>query len=224
MGTLKLKSTPMRVLRAFRWQRAFERLMQEREQMLSLKEMATLITDIGRIESDVFRAVTEEELKALEDDPMHGMSDVAMMYVYFMRATSTIYRSTRNLGDYNDDDWKHITEILGAHKSDDFRHKMEVFKQHDEGRALLTSVNIGFVDNDGVKRWVSLSAAAIDDVGAKELVAMMRQSMLNLIWKKGRKRNAYQKRRNLFRDLALDRIEEGELRRKALGKSEDDPE
>lgn len=224
MGKVKLTPTPMRVLRAFRWQRAFERLMQEREQMLSLKEMATLITDIGRIESDVFRAVTEEELKALEDDPMHGMSDVAMMYVYFMRATSTIYRSTRNLGDYNDDDWRHITEILGAHKSDEFRHKMEVFQQHDEGRALLTSVNIGFVDNDGVKRWVSLSAAAIDDVGAKELVAMMKQAMLNLIWKKGRKRNAYQKRRNLFRDLALDRIEEGELRRKALGKSEDDPE
>lgn len=222
MGTIKTTPTPMRVLRAFRWQRAFERLMQEREQLLPLKDMAALINDIANIETDVFRAVTEEELKALEDDPMHGMSDVAMMYVHFMRATSTIHLSSRNLGDYNDEDWKHITEHLGQHKSDDFRHKMEVFKQHEDGRALLTSVNIGFVDNDGVKRWVSLSAAAIDDVDAKELVAMMRSSMLSLIWKKARKRNAYHKRRNLFRDMALDRIEEGELRRKALGKSDDD--
>lgn len=218
----KTKPTPMRVLRAFRWQRAFERLMQEREGMTTLKEMAGLINDIARIESDVFRPVTEEELKALEDDPMHGMSDVAMMYVFFMRATSTIHRSDRNLGDFNDEEWKIIREKVGVANSDDFAKKMGVLNDYDDGECLLTGLTIGFTGADGVKKWVSLSGAAIDDEDVNELVEMVRASLKSWIWKKARKKGAYRKRRKMFREVVSEKTQVRMLRDMLLGKSEDD--
>ncbi len=219
-----MKPTPMRVLRAFRWQRAFERLMQEREDLTTLKDMASLINDIARIESDIFRPVTEEELKALENDPMHGMTDVAMMYVYFMRASSTIHRNNRNLGSFNDPDWKSMVEYLGVHRGDDFQKKMDVFDGYEDGSLLLTGINVSFVDGRGVKRWVSLSSAAIEDADARELMEMLKSSVKSVVWKKARKSNAYSKRRKMFKALAEDKITLRKLRDGLLGKSVNEDE
>ncbi len=219
MERIKLKRTPLRVLRAFRWQRAFERLMLEREQMMTLKEMAGLINDIAPIESDIFRPVTEEELKALEDDPMKGMSDVAMMYVYFMRATSTIHRADRNLGDFSDADWEHLLERIGGKKGYYFGQKLRVFNAYEKGETTITGVSISFVDSDGTKRNVSLSAAAISDDDAMDVVNMMRNSLYAIVANKYKKGIAYRKRRKMFKDMADEKIAVRTLRDELLGKS-----
>lgn len=219
MESIKLKRTPMRVLRAFRWQRAFERLMLEREQMMTLKEMAGLISDIARIESDVFRSVTEEELKALEEDPMKGMSEVAMMYVYFMRATSTIHRATRNLGDFSDEDWRAMAERFGEHRSDVFRDKLRTLNSYEDGNLQLTGINLAFVDGDGVKRWVSVSGAAVEDDDATELVSMIRASMHRLVVIQAKKGFAYRKRRKMFKEMSDEKAAARMLRDDLLGKS-----
>lgn len=220
MEGIRLKPTPLRVMRAFRWQRAFGRLMMERESMMTLKEMASLINDIAKIESDVYRPVTEEELKGLEDDPMHGMSDLAMMYVHFMRATSGIHMNRRDLGAYDDPDWEVTVKQLGEHRSDEFSKKLDLLKKHEDGEVMLTSVNMGFVGRDGVKRWVSVGAAALDDGDAMELAGMIRSALVGMVSKKARKRNAYKKRRRMFKDMRGNLLAEQSLRDMLSGKSE----
>lgn len=86
-----MKFGGVKIHRSFLWQHRFNTLIQERERCgFTLEKMASMLGDMALAYPDVYVSVTEEQLREVEDDPMHGMSDAAMMYVRFMGCTSHI--------------------------------------------------------------------------------------------------------------------------------------
>lgn len=96
-----MKVGKKRIHKSFSWQHRFNGLIQERERCgFTLEKMASMIEAMSLADPDVYVAVTEQELREVEDDPMHGMSAAAMMYVRFMGCISTISGSPGSKATY----------------------------------------------------------------------------------------------------------------------------
>lgn len=61
----------------------FRKVILQRRETLPLEEMAQTINDLAEA-NDGWVKVTEDELRAIEEDPKHGLSLAALMYVRFM--------------------------------------------------------------------------------------------------------------------------------------------
>lgn len=134
--------------RALRFFTGFERLIRFRERMgITLKEMAELSADLAAGYPDAYAEVTEEELKAVEDDSRHGMSMASVMYIMILRSSITVsdpVHADENDIDYIKGRWKRDTAIAAK------EHKRLLELSDD---AQVTGMNINY-EHDGLKRQI----------------------------------------------------------------------
>ena len=73
------------------YQRKFNALIEERERVgITLEKMADMLGEMAIADGEIFVPVSVEQLREVEEDPMHGMSIAAMMYARFMLCNITM--------------------------------------------------------------------------------------------------------------------------------------
>lgn len=183
-------------LRSLRYFTNFDRLIRHREESgITLKRMADLTADISLGYPDMFCEVSEEELKAVEDDKRHGLSIAAVMYARILGSAISVSPPPS----YDPETWDRIQKRMwerGTAKAD--REHARLLNMPDD--AVVTSVCIRY-EHDGAKHSVYVSMNEQDEA-YQAIRDILLEHLEAVIADAGRGREAMKERYSMLLEAA----------------------
>ncbi len=127
----------------------FEKLIDLRvERGITLEQMSKMLADMAEVDP-AYVAVSEEELRAVESDPCHGMSIPAAMYARFLGAKAEVKQMNIN-GELR----TRMIEKKTENKKQAVFDRLDALSDMDGGYASPAFLILSYNDHDGTKRQI----------------------------------------------------------------------
>ena len=173
----------------------FEALMDRRiNKGLSVEEMAQLIAEMSEVDRN-FTPITPEAIKAVEEDPLHGLSTEALMYIRFMGAEIRIKGHSKCAATVENK--KRFMATKANNKKAGIKARIDRLLEIDSTTCVLTHINVCYQDEQGAKRQVYVEVK-FDNPVWEPVKKLLHEALVNRLADEERAIQGYAKREDML--------------------------